>query len=360
MSQPTEGPQPQRTWTETLDWLANQPQQNFENLGRLAALEKEQFDRLIKQAQKVPFKDKVNDKVLSATVRVQAVFDRETQRLSDMAERLQSQAGQYLNAGREWADQQIQAGRQWGGQQIQAGREGLQAGKEWAGQQAQAGREWAGQQIDRAAAFGGQQIDRAAAFRDRQFDRAAEFGQQAAGAYQAGVEATGRGLQAGREWGGQQIDRAAAFGGRQIDRATELGGRAMDAGRDLRDRAGRWLQAQKGRVTRASEGARATIAMARFDGNMPGVTTQDLAHLSQQHSRIMTGGTLEARLAAAQDVAQRLQSQMDAQTAAHALGGLAPAGQAVNQGQGTQTPATEQAATTTLQKNADNKGIGKG
>jgi len=56
MSQPTEGPQPQRTWTETLDWLASQPQQNFENLGRLAALEKEQFDRLIKQAQKVPFK----------------------------------------------------------------------------------------------------------------------------------------------------------------------------------------------------------------------------------------------------------------------------------------------------------------
>ena len=111
MSQPTEGPQPQRTWTETLDWLASQPQQNFENLGRLAALEKEQFDRLIKQAQKVPFKDKVNDKVLSATVRVQAVFDRETQRLSDMAERLQSQAGQYLNAGREWADQQVQAAK---------------------------------------------------------------------------------------------------------------------------------------------------------------------------------------------------------------------------------------------------------
>ncbi|WP_410785223.1 hypothetical protein [Kribbella sp. C-35] len=359
MSQPTEGPQPQRTWTETLDWLASQPQQTLDTVSALGQLKQNELDRLIQQAQKVPLKDKVQQKVSNVVSRVEAIYDRETQRLSDMAERLQSQAGQYLNAGQEWANQQVQAGRQWGSQQIQAGREGLQAGREWAGQQAQAGREWAGQQVDRAAAFGSQQVDRAAAFRDRQVDRAVEFGQQAVGTYQAGVEAAGRGIQAGREWSGQQVDRATAFGGRQVDRATELGGRAMDAGRDLRDRAGRWLDAQKGRVTRAAEGARATIAMARFDGNMPGVTTQDLTQLSQQHSRIMTGPTLESRLEAAQAVAQQLQSQVEAQGAQAALGGMAPAGKAVTQGQGTQTQSsTEQGAVNLQKNNNENKGIG--
>ncbi|WP_327637353.1 hypothetical protein OHB24_02885 [Kribbella sp. NBC_00482] len=360
MSQPTEGPQPQRTWTETLDWLANQPQQNLENLGALAALQKNEFDRLIKQAQKVPLKDKINEKVSNVTARVHAIYDRESTRLSDMAQRLQSQAGQHLTAGREWAGQQVQAGREWGGQQVQAGREGLQAGREWAGQQAQAGREWAGQQVDRAAAFGGQQVDRAAAFRDRQVDRATEFGQQAVGAYQAGVEAAGRGIQTGREFAGQQVDRAAEFGGRQVDRATELGGRAMDAGRDLRDRAGRWLEAQKGRVTRAAEGARATVAMAKFDPTMQGVTTKDLTQLSQQHSRIMTGPSLDAKLEAAQNVVQQLQAQKDAQTAAQAFSGMAPAGQAVSQGQGAQTPTTSEQGAVNLQKNNENKGIGKG
>jgi hypothetical protein len=363
MSQPTEG-QPQRTWTETLDWLANQPQQNLENLGALAALQKNEFDRLIKQAQKVPLKDKVNEKVSNITARVHGIYDRETQRLSNMAERLQSQAGQYLNAGREWADRQVQAGREWGGRQIQAGRDGLQAGREWGGRQLDRADAFVDRQVDRADAFVDRQVDRADVFVDRQLDRATEFGQQAVGAYHAGVEAAGRGIQAGREWGGQQIDRAAAFGGRQVDRAAELGGRAMDAGRDLRDRAGRWLEAQKGRVTRASEGARATIAMARFDGNMPGVTTKDLTQLSQQHSRIMTGPTLESRLEAAQAVAQQLQSQVEAQAnaqAAHAaLGGMAPAGKAVSPGQGSQTQSSTEQGAVNLQKNNENKGIGKG
>ncbi|MGW7683680.1 hypothetical protein ACWGID_23285 [Kribbella sp. NPDC054772] len=363
MSQPTEGPQPQRTWTETLNWLSEQPKGSLENLGALAALQKNELDRLIQQAQKVPLKDKVHEKVSNATTRVQVLYIRESMRLNEMAEQLQSQAGQYLNAGREWADRQVQAGREWGSQQIQTGREGLQAGREWAGQTAQAGREFAGRQIDRATEFGGRQADRAAAFTDRQIDRAAEFGQQAAGAYRAGVEATGRGIQAGKEWGGQQVDRAAAFTDRQVNKATEFGGRAMDAGRDLRDRAGRWLDAQKGRVTRASEGARATIAMARFDGNMPGVTTQDLSQLSQQHSRIMTGATLDDRLAAAQQVANQLQTQKDAQTAAQAFGGLAPAGQAVNQTQTPAQPAEQnqgQQTAANLTKNTDTKGFGKG
>lgn len=331
MSQPTEGPQPQRTWTETLDWLANQPQQNLENLGALAALQKNEFDRLIKQAQKVPLKDKINEKVSNVTARVHAIYDRESTRLSDMAQRLQSQAGQHLTAGREWAGQQVQAGREWGGRQL-----------------------------DRADAFVDRQVDRADAFVDRQMDRATELGQQAVGAYQAGVEAAGRGIQTGREFAGQQVDRAAAFGGRQVDRATELGGRAMDAGRDLRDRAGRWLEAQKGRVTRAAEGARATVAMAKFDPTMQGVTTKDLTQLSQQHSRIMTGPSLDAKLEAAQNVVQQLQAQKDAQTAAQAFSGMAPAGQAVTQGQGAQTQTTSEQGAVNLQKNNENKGIGKG
>src|SRR5690606_32278985 len=77
----------------------------------------------------------------------------------------------------------------------------------------------------------------------------------------------------------------------------------------------------------ASEGARATVAAMRFDRDMPqGTTPKDLTELSQQYSRVMAAPSLEDRLAAAQQVVQNLQQQVERQNAARAFGGLAPAG----------------------------------
>jgi hypothetical protein len=277
MSQPTEGSR-QPNWADALDRMGSLSPQQWENLAAIAQLQKEQVDRLIKQAQKVPLKDRLHDKVQSVTGRVHAVYLQTTQRLSDLATQLQSQASQQLQAGREWGAQQV--------------------------------------------------------------DRATEFGQRAAGAVQAGTEAVG-------QWAGQQRDRAA-----------ELGGRAMDAGRTAAANVSRWFQTQKTRVAIASEGARATMAAMKFDPSMPQNTSaKDLAELSQQYSKVMSAPTLEARMEALQGLMANTQAQMDAQTAARALGGVAPASQAVGQTQATQTQPKE--GTVNLQKNTD-KGIGKG
>lgn len=302
MSQPTES-QGMPDWAAAMDRMGSLSPQQWENLAAIAQLQKEQVDRLIKSAQKVPLKDRLHDKVQNVTGRVHAVYLQTTQRLSDMATQLQSQAGQQLQAGREWAGQQVQAGRAWGSQQVQAGRE------------------WGAQQVDRAT----------------------ELGQRAAGAVQAGTEAVG-------QWAGQQRDRAA-----------ELGGRVMDAGRGVAERASRWFQTQKTRVSIASEGARATIAAMKFDPSMPQNTSaKDLAELSQQYSKVLSAPTMEARMEALQGLAANAQAQMDAQTAARALGGVAPASQAVGQAAQTQgQQSTEQAAKVNLQKNDSNKGIGK-
>ncbi|MGW6201279.1 hypothetical protein ACWF0M_34390 [Kribbella sp. NPDC055110] len=347
MSQPTESPA-RGNWAESLDRLGELSPQGWENLATIAQLQQTDFDRLIRNAQKVPLKDRLNDKVHAATARVHAVYSQTSHRLSTRAQELATQAGQYVQAGREWGDQQVTRATEFGGRQVTRA-------VEFTDRQI----DRADRQIDRAIEFGDRQIDRAAAFTDRQVDRALEFGQQAAGTYQAGVEAAGKGIKAGREWSGQQVTQAAEFGGRQVDRAAELGGKAMAAGKGAVDRASRWIETQKTRVSVAAEGARATIAAARFDKNMPGATPKDLTQLSQQHSRIMSGPTLESRLEAAQNVAQQLQKQVEAQATHAALGGMAPAGKAVNQSQPTQTQqTTEQTANSNLQKNTDNKGIG--
>jgi hypothetical protein len=304
-------------WAAAMDRMGSLSPQQWENLAAIAQLQKQEVDRLIKSAQKVPLKDRLHDKVQSVTGRVHAVYLQQTKRLSDMATRLQSQAGEQLQAGREWVGQQAQAGREWGAQQVQAGRE-------WGAQQVQAGREWGAQQVQAGREWGSQQID-----------RATEFGQRAAGAVQAGTEAVG-------QWAGQQRDRA------------------VEAGRSARDSVSRWFQTQKTRVSIASEGARATIAAMKFDPNMPQNTSaKDLAELSQQYSKVMSAPNLEARMEALQGLMANTQAQMDAQTAARALGGVAPASQAVGQAQATQTQSTEEAAKVSLQK-SDTKGIGKG
>lgn len=328
MSQPTESPT-RGNWAESLDRLGELSPQGWENLGTIARLQQADFDRLIQNAQKVPLKDRLNDKVQAATGRAHAVYNQTMKRLSESA---------VATKGRQIGQGALDRGTELTRGAIGLYEEGRDLAKE-------AGRE--------AKAFGREvKAETKALGRDLK-----EAGQD----LKAETKAFGRDLKEA----GQELKAETKALGRDLKEAgRDMARDAKAAGKGLVDKASRWMQTQKTRVTVAAEGARATVAAARFDKNMPGTTPKDLTQLSQQHSRIMAGPTLESRLEAAQAVAQQLQSQVDAKAtaqAAHAaLGGMAPAGKAVNQGQPTQTqqPTAEQAANTNLQKNADNKGIG--
>ncbi|MEU8226846.1 hypothetical protein [Kribbella sp. NPDC048915] len=288
MSQPTETPR-QANWADALDRLGTFTPQQWENLATLTQLQQDAFDRLIQQAQKVPLKDRLHEKIQSVTGRVQALYVQTRERLSEKAQQLQSQAGQFLQTQR---------------------------------------------------------------------DRGTEFAQNVAGVAQAGQEWAGRQVQAGREWAGQQAQAVGQWAGQQRDRGVAFAGQVAETGRNVRDAASRWFQTQKTRVSIAAEGARATVAAMRFDRDMPqGTTTKDLTELSQQYGRVMAGPTLEERLAAAQQVVQKLQAQVDAQTQSTdpamraALSGVAPAGSAPAQPQAvTGQQSGEQAGTTSLKK----------
>ena len=74
MTQPTEGPRPQIDYDVAFDRLA-----------QLSQLQDDQFARLLKQAQKVPLKDRLNDKIAKVTGRVEAIAKAQTERLSNSA-----------------------------------------------------------------------------------------------------------------------------------------------------------------------------------------------------------------------------------------------------------------------------------
>jgi hypothetical protein len=370
MSQPTEGPQqPRGNWSDALDRLGAMSAEDWGKLGRIVQLEDAAFDRLIAQAQKVPLKDKLNDAVRKTTTRVHALYRQTSVRLSEGAQRLAAQ-------GREFAEATGRAATQFGNQVVDTARTGRDAvvnaaeatgratvnaaqatGRAVAGAAQATGEatvnaaQATGRAVAGAAQATGQAVTGAAQATGRAVtqaanataDRATEFGQQVAGAYQTGREAVAQGTRAA-------VDGMAA------------GGRAVaNAGQRAVQNTTRWFQNQTQRVTLASEAARATFASVKFDRNIPQqVSPKDLSQLSQQYSAVISAPTLEARLEALQGIVADTQQKMDMQTAARALGGVAPAGQLVGQaqtqGQGQQP--SEQVNVAQQQNKKPDKGLG--
>jgi hypothetical protein len=291
MSQPTETPrQSYDNLARGVERIGSLSEQGWQNLATLASQQQADFDRLIRNVQKVPLKDKLNKKVQNATGRVQAVYTQQARRLSESA---------LVTKGRDF------------------GQGALDTGAELARGAADI------YETGRAMA---QTVGREA----KEFGRAAK---EEAQLFNRDMKAMGNDLREG---------------------VKAIPGDLKAAGKSVADKASRWFKTQKTRVTIASEGARATFAAMKFDATMPQATTpKDLTQLSQIHSQAQAPGPENVRMQAAQAIATRAQAQL----AAHAAGGIAPASAAVG-GKGQTTAQAQQPTEQHGQQKNPDKGIG--
>ncbi|TCC10282.1 hypothetical protein [Kribbella soli] len=382
MTTPSEG-RPgweQGSWGQSMDWLSNLSAEQQQNLQafvgmtpdqRQAAtafvnLDDRQQANLMRAANSDPLKDRVSNAIRGAVARVHLTYDRTQERLSEMATSLAAQGRQYRDAAvggvRDARDTVVQGARDARDTVVQGARDTRDT-------VVQGARDTRDAVVQGARNVG---------------DRATELGQQAVGAYETGrervVDAAQRGQvrldqawQSGADRVGEMRDSVVqgARGARDTvvqgardgrDAVVGAGRDAMAAGRNAAAKAGRWFEGKFNNAMVKAESSLASYNAGRHDPELGAntVSPKDRTEMAQKFSAAMSAPTLEERNQIIQGMAQSSQAQVDAQNSAlRALGGVAPAGGAIPQGQATQTQQpTEQTASTNLQKNTDNKGIG--
>ncbi|RZT20031.1 hypothetical protein EV649_3171 [Kribbella sp. VKM Ac-2569] len=381
MTTPSEG-RPgweQGSWGQSMDWLSNLSEQQQENLRtfvgmtpdqRQAAtafvnLDDRQQANLMRAANSDPLKDRVSNAIRGAVARVHLTYDRTQTRLSEMATSLASQGRQYRDAAvtgvRDARDTVVQGARDARDTVVQGARDARDTVVQ-------------GARDTRDTVVQGARGAR---------DRVEELGQQAVGAYETGrdrvVDAAQRGQvrldqawQSGADRVGEMRDSVVqgARGARDTvvqgardgrDAVVGAGRDAMAAGRNAAAKAGRWFEGKFNNAMVKAESSLASYNAGRHDPELGAntISAKDRTEMAQKFSAAMSAPTLEERNQIIQGMAQSSQAQMDAQNSAlRALGGVAPAAGAIPQGATQTQQPTEQAATTNLQKNNDNKGIG--
>ncbi len=361
MSTPHQGPGQWEpgNWVAATDAIANLNAQQQRNLQLVLNMTQEQSQKLERMLNKQPLRARVHTAVGNAVARVHAVYDQTTERLSDAAQSLATQARQYRQAAldtynrtSEQVSDLVDRGAVAADLAAQRVREGIDAGGRAVAQGAEATR----QAVVQGAQATGQFVAQGA----EATRQAVVQGAQATGQFVAqGAEATRQAVAQGRQavaQGAQATGRAIAEGGRQ----------AVAAGQQLAGHVSRWFQDKKAHAQTRAEAARASFAAFRMDPTLPQnvASPQERLELSQQFSKVLAAAGPEARIAAAEALLQKTQAQVGAQENAQnmsvALGGVAPAARATGPTQ--QAAGTDQSneqgaqSTVNLNKNQPDKG----
>ena len=312
MSQPTEGPLwHQGRVGQSVDYIRNLNPQQQRNLQMLLDMNEQQAQNLQKLLNKQPLRQRLHAAVAGASNRVQMVYQQTTERLSEAAQSLASQANQYRQAA-----------------------------------------------VDRVNQFG-QDVS----------NRANQVGQQVAGTYEAGRQAVVDGAQRGQAAVGQAWQQGTARATAAKDavvqgaqnvagRVAEGGRQAVETGQRMAGNTSRWFQTQVSRVQLAAASAQASFSATRQDPNVPPVSPKELSELSQMYTRALSAPNREDRIAALKTILETEQSHMDNDTAQRAaLGGVAPAGQVLTSGQQNQgAQQSDPGAQTNVNLNKGTKG----
>jgi hypothetical protein len=360
MSTPHQGPGQWEpgNWVAATDAIANLNAQQQRNLQLVLNMTPEQSQKLERMLNKQPLRARIHTAVGNAVARVHAVYEQTTERLSEAAQTLATQARQYrqaavdtYNQASEQVSDLVDRGAVAADLAAQRVREGIDTGSRAVAQGAQA----TGQAIAHGTQVTGQAI--------------AQGAQTTGQAIARGTQATGQAIAQGAQATGQAIARGTQATGRAI---AEGGRQAVAAGQQVAGNVSRWFQDKKAHAQTRAEAARATIAAFRMDPTLPqnAGSLQDRLELSQQFSKIMSAPSYEARMAAVDDLLRSTEakvgatqqgSQAEAENAAlRAFSGVhppthttTPAAAATGQEQGDQNGAQ---STANLTKNPPTKG----
>jgi hypothetical protein len=274
MSTPHQGPGQQVAGTDLTNLTAQQ-QRNLELVLNMTAEQSQKLERMLN---KQPLRARIHTAVGNAVARVHAVYDRTSERLSEAAQTLATQARQYQQAAVDTynrASEQVSdlvdrgaVAADLAGQRV---REGIDAG-------------------GRAVAHG------------------AEVTRQAV---VQGAQATGQAL----AQGAQATRQAVVQGAQATGQAVAEGGRqAAAAGQQLAGKVSRWFQDTKANAQTRAEAARASFAAFRMDPTLPqnAGSAKDRLELSQQFSKILSAPTHEARIAAMDEMLRSTEAKLGA------------------------------------------------
>ncbi len=296
MSTPHQGPGQQVAGTDLTNLTAQQ-QRNLELVLNMTAEQSQKLERMLN---KQPLRARIHTAVGNAVARVHAVYDRTSERLSEAAQTLATQARQYQQAAVDTynrASEQVSdlvdrgaVAADLAGQRV---REGIDAGGRAVAQGAEATR----QAVVQGAQATGQAVAQGAqATRQAVTQRAQATGQALAQGAQATRQAVVQGAQA--------TGQAVAQGGRQ----------AVAAGQQLAGNVSRWFQDKKANAQTRAEAARASFAAFRMDPTLPqnAGSAKDRLELSQQFSKILSAPTHEARIAAMDEMLRSTEAKLGA------------------------------------------------
>ncbi|WP_371404625.1 hypothetical protein OHA10_02970 [Kribbella sp. NBC_00662] len=385
MTTPSEGPggwQP-GSFLDSADWLRNLSQEQQQNLTTFVGMTPEQRqaavnfinldDRqqanLMRAANTDPLRDRIANAYRGAVARVHLAYDNTSQRISEAAQTLATQAREYRDAAVSGAtrayegtrDTVVQGARDARDTVVQAGRD-VRAGAEELGQQV-AGAYNRG--VDRVNAAGQRVAETYQGARDGIVDAAQRGQVRLDQAWQAGADRLNE--------TGQQIAqgardlRTAAVGTARDTRDAVVGGArtARDAVTAAPGKVGRWFEAKFNSTMLKAESSLASFNAGRHDPTLQSQTLnpKDRLEMAQRFSEALRAPNLQARTEILQGLAQSSQAQLDAQTqeaqrsAMHALSGVAPAGQAVSAPAQPQSSGQGEQTNPNLTKNTDKGGL---
>jgi hypothetical protein len=388
MTTPSEGPGWQQgSWAESGDWLRNRPAQDQANLIAFASMTQEQQRNALgwadfhytenrranleRFADTDPLRDRIANTYRAAVARVHLSYDRTSQRISEAAQTLVTQAREYRDTAVQGVTNTYQGARDAAVQGVRDVRDqAVEVGQQVAGAYNRG--------VDRATELAQQTGQQIAGAYNRGVDRATELGQQAVGAYQQGrdqvVDLAQRGqVRLDQAWqaGADRLNEAGqnlAQGARNTrDTVVGAGRDAVAAGRDAVGRAGRWFEGKFNNAMLKAEGSLASFNASRHDPTLQSTTlsSRDRLEMAERFSEAMRAPTLQARNEILQGLAQASQAQVDAhtqeaqQSAMRALSGVAPAGQAVATPAQPQTSGQGEQPNPNLTKNTDKGGLNR-
>ncbi|GAB2672916.1 hypothetical protein [Kribbella swartbergensis] len=244
-------------------------------------------------------------RIMSVVLRVQQIYRQTSERLSERAQQLASQARQFGQSTAARAGQVVQNTtnrvNELGQQAVGAYQTGRDATVEAAAAAYQRGRETAADLAQRGA-VAADLAAQVAAERVQAAGRAVAEGAQTAGrAVVDGAQTAGRAVAEGAQNTGRAVVAGAQTAGRAVAEGTQNAGHAVaEAGRQAYTRASRWFQQKVSNGAARANAARAAYAQFRQDPtlNQSSITPKDIAALSARAHAIATEQDPQARLAA--------------------------------------------------------------